>query len=49
MTLQNVITKDMALSRSSRRNELLGLLERAGYQERSNGASLVGALKVAES
>jgi twitching motility protein PilT len=47
LILQRVITQDTGLSRSSRRAELLGLLERAGHVDTSNGAALAGTLRVA--
>jgi twitching motility protein PilT len=58
LTLRRVITLDMAISRSSRPDQLLGLLERAGFdtssayepEEPQHGArpSLGGSLRVAE-
>src|SRR5205807_545187 len=38
LTLRGVITKDVALGASSRRDQLVGLLERAGYVERAGRA-----------
>ncbi|HEV8687290.1 MAG TPA: hypothetical protein VGQ84_08430, partial [Gaiellaceae bacterium] len=59
LTLRHVITLDAAISRSSRPDQLLGLLERAGFdtsaahaQEQSQHADqqppLAGGLRVAE-
>ncbi len=49
LTLKGVITRDVALSRSSRRDQLVGLLERAGFDDPLDGAPLAGALRVAGS
>src|SRR3989440_4074566 len=38
LTLRNVITKDAALGRSSRPDQLLGLLERAGFEDEADSA-----------
>jgi twitching motility protein PilT len=58
LTLRRVITLDVALSRSSRRDQLLGLLERAGFDTSSaqtepssrheEAPPLGGALRLAE-
>ena len=50
LTLRRVITKEIALTRSSKPEQLLGLLERAGFQDDSAPASvapLAGGLRVA--
>src|SRR5207253_201223 len=52
LTLRGVITKDVALGASSRRDQLVGLLERAGYVDTSPKAEdapapLAGGLRVA--
>jgi twitching motility protein PilT len=47
LTLRGVITLDVALSRSSRPEQLYSLLERAGFQV-SGAASDVPSLRVAE-
>jgi twitching motility protein PilT len=46
LVTRSVITKDTALAASSRPDQLLGLLERSGYQEQP---ALGGSLRVAES
>ena len=47
LTLRGVVTLDVALSRSSRPEQLYSLLERAGFQV-SDAASTVPSLRVAE-
>ena len=50
LTLRRVITKEIALGRSSKPEQLLGLLERAGFQDESGPVSvapLAGGLRVA--
>jgi hypothetical protein len=47
LTLRGVITLDVALSRSSRPEQLYSLLERAGFQV-ADAASTVPSLRVAE-
>jgi twitching motility protein PilT len=52
LTLRNVITQEVALARSSRPDQLLGLLERAGFEgaaENAEPAPLAGGLRVAGS
>ena len=53
LTLRNVITKETALGRSSRPDQLLGLLERAGFDgdagESADPAPIAGGLRVAGS
>jgi twitching motility protein PilT len=49
LTLQRVITRDVALSRSTKRDQLIGLLERAGYEDAMKGAPLAGSLRLAGS
>jgi twitching motility protein PilT len=53
LTLRNVITKETALGRSSRPDQLLGLLERAGFDgdagESADPALIAGGLRVAGS
>ena len=48
LTLRGVITKEAALSRSSRADQLEGLLERAGFVGEPEAAPLAGSLRVAE-
>jgi twitching motility protein PilT len=57
LTLRRVITLDTALSRSSRQDQLLGLLERAGFdtssayaaqEDATTVAPLAGGLRLAE-
>jgi len=50
LTLRSVITKEVALSRSSRPDQLLGLLERAGFEgAEPDETAPVGGLRVAGS
>ena len=44
---RGVVTLAEALSRSSRAEQLLGLLERSGFPVDGTGAGLVGALRTA--
>jgi twitching motility protein PilT len=48
LTLRGVITMDVALSRSSRPEQLFGLLERAGYDVPSESYAPVTGLRLAE-
>jgi twitching motility protein PilT len=47
LVLKRVITKDTALTRSSRPEQLLGLLERAGWEDENGSQDVRGGLRVA--
>ncbi len=47
LVLKRIITKDTALTRSSRPEQLLGLLERAGWEDEETSADLRTGLRVA--
>ncbi len=47
LVLKRVITKETALSRSSRPEQLLGLLERAGWEDENGAGDLRSGLRVA--